>query len=293
MPSPYIVEFDLSLTETLESVLQERGFSFSHPPHTRFQAKGQGVNVTLYNSGKLVVQGRDMQEFIEYTLEPEVLKSFSYKYEHIDVKPHIGVDESGKGDFFGPLVVAGVYASQEQIEALKKIGVKDSKKLKDAAISKMAYQIKKVCPHAVLTLRPEKYNELYTNFGNLNQLLGWGHATIIEKLVKESGCHEVIIDKFASEHVVETALRKKGVSIQLTQITQGERDLIVAAASIIARSTFVYAMEDLSKEWGLKFPKGVSSKTHQIGREFVQKHGAPLLGKVSKLHFKTAQEVQS
>jgi ribonuclease HIII len=293
MVSPYIVEFDLSMKETLESVLKELEFAFSYPPHTIFLAKGKGVSVTLYQSGKLVVQGREMQEFIEYTLEPEVLKSFTFGYEHIDVEPHIGVDESGKGDFFGPLVVAGVYASAEGIEALKKIGVKDSKKLKDIAISKMAQQIKRICPHATLTLRPEKYNELYQSFGNLNQLLGWGHATIIEKLVKESGCQEVVIDKFASEHVVEVALRKKGLSVQLTQITQGERDLIVAAASIMARSTFVEAMDNLSKEWGLKFPKGVSTKTHEIGREFVQKHGAALLGKVSKLHFKTAQEIQS
>ena len=198
MASPYIVEFDLSLKETLESVLKERDFAFSHPPHTVFLAKGKGVSITLYQSGKLVVQGREMKEFIEYTLEPEVLKSFTFGYEHIDVKPHIGVDESGKGDFFGPLVIGGVYASEKGIEALKKIGVKDSKKLKDDTIRKMAAQIKRVCPHAILTLRPEKYNELYQSFGNLNQLLGWGHATIIDKLVKESGCHDVVIDKFAS-----------------------------------------------------------------------------------------------
>lgn len=290
--SPYIVEFDLSRKTHLEEVLKEKGFTFSSPPYTVFLAKGPGVSVTLYSSGKLVVQGKEMQAFIEYTLEPEVLQTFSFGYEHVDAQPHSGVDESGKGDFFGPLVVAGVFAQKQDLIALQKMGVKDSKKLKDPAIQALAQKIKKTCAHAVLTLNPLKYNELYASFGNLNLLMGWGHATIIEKLVKESGCPDVVIDKFAHEHIVTNALKKKGVHTNLTQITQGERDLVVAAASIIARSQFVYSLEALSNEWGVRLPKGVSQKTHAAGRQFLQLHGKEALKNVAKLHFKTAGEIE-
>lgn len=287
----YVVQFDFTLQERLEKVLREQNFQFSHPPHTVFQAKGDKVSLTLYQSGKLLVQGKEMESFIKFTLEPEVLGSFTYGYEHIDATPHIGVDESGKGDFFGPLVIAGVHACEKGLAQLKKIEARDSKTVKDPQIHKMAREIEKCCSHALVILKPERYNTFYAQVGNLNTLLGWGHATVIEKLMQETGCRDVVIDKFAADHVVANALKKKNLSPNLEQITQGEKDIVVAAASILARSAFVNALEKLSKEWNMPFPKGVSKKTHSIGKSFIEKHGKEKLPLVGKMHFKTAQEI--
>ena len=138
---------------------------------------------------------------------------------------------------------------------------------------------------------PLKYNELYEKFGNLNLLLAWGHATVIEQLLQQTGCERVIIDKFAAEHVVETALRKKKQHAELIQRTKGEEDLVVAAASILARATFVRGLERLEKEVNQKLPKGASRMTIEAGKKLVSQQGGEALGRVGKLHFKTAQEI--
>ncbi|MFN0065965.1 MAG: ribonuclease HIII, partial [Chlamydiales bacterium] len=234
----FLAKLDLELADLLHEKLEEQGFVFSKPVHTVFQAKKQGISLTLYTSGKLMVQGKEMEEFIRFFLEPEILKTFTYGYENMDKSARIGVDESGKGDFFGPLCVAGVYAKENSVEELAKMGVKDSKRLQDPTILKIATKIRKNFPHCIVRINPERYNELYDKFGNLNLLLGWGHATVIETLLDKTGCSNVIIDKFAAEYVVENALKKKKKSVTLTQRTHGEEDLVVAAASIIARAAF-------------------------------------------------------
>lgn len=287
----YVLQFDLELAEKLRNGLEKQGFALSAPPHTLFQGKKKGLSCTLYTSGKLVVQGKEIKEFIEFYLEPEVLGSFGYGYSGLeqDLSPHIGVDESGKGDFFGPLCIAGVFAEQQGILELEKLGVKDSKRLKDDQIVKIAEKIRKKYPFHLVLIGPKRYNELYEKFGNLNLLLGWGHATVIENLLEKTGCDKVVIDKFAAEHVVETALRRKGKNVHLIQRTQGERDLVVAAASILARASFVEGLSLLEKEVSQKLPKGASSLTIESGKKLVARHGSQILQHVGKLHFKTAQ----
>ncbi|MCH9609525.1 MAG: Ribonuclease HIII [Chlamydiales bacterium] len=270
-------------------MLEEQSFEFNQPAHTLFQAKKRGVSVTLYSSGKLMVQGKEMEEFITYHLEPNVLETFSYGYDKSDQTPHIGVDESGKGDFFGPLCIAAVFA--EKPEGLKSIGVKDSKKLQDGAILKIAAKIEQSYPYALVRIGPERYNDLYKKFANLNSLLGWGHATAICELIEKTMCNRVIIDQFAAEHVVETALKKKKKQCELIQRTKGEEDLVVAAASILARAAFVRGIERLGKEVELKLPKGANASVISIGKKLVAKHGRDILKKVGKLHFRTTEEI--
>ena len=202
---------DLKLASTLRTHLEEQGYTFTQPPYTLFSAKKPGLSVTLYTSGKLLVQGKDKEDFIKYYLEPELLGTFQFP------SPHIGVDESGKGDFFGPLCIAGVFADETMLQSLIKHGVRDSKTIKDTTIKTLAPIIQSICPHECIILYPKKYNELYTNFGNLNALLAWGHATVIEQLHKKTGCKEAHIDQFASEHVVEKALARKNIAISLSQ----------------------------------------------------------------------------
>lgn len=297
-PSPsgtFVATVNPALAPKMIEELKLQGFELSIPPHTLFSAKKKGVSCTFYQTGKLTVQGKDMGQFIEFYLEPNVLKSFSYTYANVDVnlnkKGRIGIDESGKGDFFGPLCVAGVFAEGEDIVKLKEIGVRDSKTLSEAAIRKIGDQIRKNFAHHIVKINPTKYNELIVQFGNLNKLLAWGHATTIEQLVEKTNCRCVIIDQFADEHVVETALKRKNLKLDLTQRHRGEEDLVVAAASILARQAFVEGLEKMEKEYNQEFPKGASQKTIEAGRKFLRKHGRENMGKVGKLHFKTLDSI--
>ncbi|MCH9625573.1 MAG: Ribonuclease HIII [Chlamydiales bacterium] len=289
----FVIQINLNLAAKLKQGLQEQDFVLSQPNYTLFQGKKPGVTCTLYTSGKLMVQGKNQADFIQFYLEPEILKTFSYGYEEqdIDLRPHIGIDESGKGDFFGPLCIAGVYADETSIPKLSKLGVKDSKKLNDPLILKIAQKIRKEYLYHIVRIGPERYNELYEKFGNLNLLLGWGHATAIENLIDQSGCERVIIDQFAAEHVVENALKRKKKKALLTQRTKAEEDLVVAAASILARAAFLEGLVQLEKKWEIQLPKGASQKTILAGKKFVSQNSSALLGSVAKLHFKTSQVV--
>lgn len=292
---PFVTQLDPSLAGKLQRDLEERGFTLSQPPYTLFSGKKKGVSCTLYQSGKLVVQGKEKGEFIEFYLEPELLGSFTYTHpekKEVDLTGCIGVDESGKGDYFGPLCIASFFAEGEGIQELIQLGVQDSKTLNDEKILKLAPKLRARYPHHIIRIGPEKYNELHPKFGsNLNRLLAWGHATAIEQLHQKTQCPRATIDQFAAEHVVEQALRQKGVSIELTQRTKAEELPVVAAASILAREAYLLGMQALEKEFDLSLPKGASKKVIQAGRAFVQRHGERALRCVAKLHFRTTETV--
>lgn len=314
----FVSTIALNLAKKLKSDLIEQGFTLSTPPYTLFSGKKPGVSCTLYTSGKLVVQGGEITPFMEFYLEPEILQEFSFTYgtqlglaentaktekktahppgnvqgkvQH-GLTPHIGVDESGKGDFFGPLCIAAVYADADGIEWLARQGVRDSKELSPAFIAGMAPKIRDRLPHHIIAIGPAKYNELYDKFGNLNSLLAWGHATAIEQLVEKTGCKDILIDQFAHESVVVKALKKKGVDVALQQRHRGEEDPVVAAASLLARTAFVDGMAVLSKRFGIALPKGAAPVVIRVGKQFVMEHSRDELKEVAKLHFKTTAAV--
>lgn len=202
---------------------------------------------------------------------------------------HVGVDESGKGDFFGPLVIAACYVGPEHLAELD--GVKDSKKLTDPMALRLSDIIRRTCPHAVIAIGPAKYNELYEKFRNLNKLLAWGHARSIENVLENQPCNLVISDQFADPAGLKRALFEKGRAVELRSMVRAEADIAVAAASILARAEFLRRLKRLGEEFGMDLPKGASSPVLDAGRRFVAKHGAGELGKVAKLHFKTTQSV--
>jgi ribonuclease HIII len=292
-PNTYVATIDLSLAPQLLEDLQSQGFEISKPQYTVFMAKKKGVSCTLYESGKLTVQGKEKEALIEFYLEPQILQKFNYSYGNLnyDASARIGIDESGKGDFFGPLCIAGVFAEGETISEMAALGVRDSKLMDDREILRLGKEIKSHCEHYIVKINPQKYNELYAKFGNLNHLLAWGHATVIDKLVEKTQCQNIIIDQFASEHVVETAVKRKQLKIKLTQRHKGEEDVVVAAASILARSTFVEGLEQLGEEFICHFPKGASQAVIKFGKEFVKKYGKEELGRVAKTHFKTLDAI--
>lgn len=204
--------------------------------------------------------------------------------------PRIGTDEAGKGDYFGDLVVAGVYFDRMADPLATVLGVKDSKKLTDKQSLALADEIRKAFPHEVVRISPAKYNDLYEKMGNLNKLLAWAHARVIENLVGRTEAGLVVSDQFGNAAVLENALMRAGQQVRLVQITQGERDLAVAAASILARAVFLQRMKALSRDCGLSLPKGA---THVIptAKQVYAKGGMELLRQVAKLHFKTTRQV--
>jgi ribonuclease HIII len=205
--------------------------------------------------------------------------------------PHIGVDESGKGDFFGPLVVAACYVGPEHLAELE--GVKDSKKLTDPVSLRLAAVIKRTCPHAIIAVGPAKYNELYTSFNNLNKLLAWGHARAIEEVLEKQPADLAISDQFANPAELKRRLFEKGRAIKLESIVRAEADIAVAAASILARAEFLTRLKRLGDDFGMTLPKGASLQVIAAGAQFVRKFGADKLNQVSKVHFKTTQNVMA
>lgn len=284
----------------LRSALTDQGFEFIPKQYTIFAAKKGKLNVSVYEKGpKVLIQGKDTEDFIRFTLEPLVTGEAKLGYEEIadpeHFAPHFGIDESGKGDFFGPLVIAGVFTDAEITRSLIKAGIMDSKKITTpAAIRKLAAIIKATPGIAfdVIALRPEKYNELYASFKNLNRMLAWGHATVIEELAKKRpDCPRALSDQFARADVLQSALKKKNITLKLDQRTKGESDTAVAAASILARERFIDWMDAATKKAGMTIPLGCSSLVVDAGKQLIKTHGPEILGKFAKLHFKTTQQV--
>ena len=210
----------------------------------------------------------------------------TYMSDQLEV-PLIGVDESGKGDYFGPLIIAGVYADQNTKIELMKLGVADSKTLNDTKIHQIAGKIKELCSYEIIVIKNKTYNELYERIRNLNELLAWGHAKTIEKLVQKTGCKVALSDQFGNEKLIKDRLMEKSKNITLEQRPRAEQNVVVAAASILARDTFVTKMKELETQYQQPFPKGAGASTIEAGKEFVRRYGKERLDEVSKVHFKT------
>lgn len=206
--------------------------------------------------------------------------------------PYIGTDESGKGDYFGPLVVAGVYLDEESRKILRSLGIRDSKELSDFQILQIATEIKKQnLVYDTVLISPEKYNQLYAKMRNLNRLMGWAHARVIENLLDKCDAKEVISDKFGNEKIILDALLEKGRKINLIQSTKAERFTAVAAASILARESVIKWFTIQSKKYKLKLQKGSSSEVEKKAKLILEKFGENELNKLVKLHFKNSKNV--
>jgi len=301
----YTCKLTAAQAEALLAHLKENSFEFRDVPYTRFAAAKDKLNVVFYESGKLVVQGKGTQEFVEFVLEPEILMEVKLGYEEVLnpdlLLPRCGVDESGKGDFFGPLCVAGVYVNESVVRAWKDAGIRDSKNIgSDKKIAEFADLIRDTpgCVASVVPIGNEAYNRLYTKMRSVNTLLAWGHARVIENLMLQK--HRMnpppvraISDQFASsKDVVAKSLMALGREIELVQRHKAEEDLAVAAASILARHEFVTRLAALEKQFEMKLPKGASAAVDAAAKEFIAKHGVENLPKVAKMHFRTALRAQ-
>ena len=287
----------------LRALMEERGWEFqSTPPYAEFRASHDRVTVVAYASGKLVAQGRGTPDFVSFILEPEILHSFAFTaaaaaVDAEEATPHGGVDESGKGDFFGPLAVAAVYVDGNTSPLLRQLGVCDSKLVKSSAkIFELAKGIRGIVNggFSLLVLKPETYNRLYSQIGNLNRLLAWGHARVIENLLEQvPSCPRMLSDKFGNEVLIKRALMERGRKVTLQQRTKEESDVAVAAASILAREAFLRGMGALSDELRLELPRGAGGQVTKIGRKLLAERGKEVFPRCAKLHFKTWTELQT
>ncbi|MGE3311988.1 MAG: ribonuclease HIII [Limisphaerales bacterium] len=301
----YTTKLSTSQAAALERIVRDGTFELRTVPYARFCGAKKDFNVTFYESGKLVVQGKGTEDFVQFVLEPHVLQEARLGYEETLtpelLDPRLGIDESGKGDFFGPLCIAGAYVNAEVLRAWKDAGIRDSKAISgDAQIARLADVIRKTpgCVHTVVPIGPEAYNRMHGINKSVNRVLAWGHARVIENLLGQR--HRMnpppvraISDQFAADKsTIEKALLSMGREFQLVQRHKAEADMAVAAASILARDEFVRRLHKLEQEYGLPLPKGASSAVEAAGRAFVAKHGADTLPKVAKMHFRTSYRVR-
>ena len=279
----------------LKEILCAASCELKAAPYCEFKTEYHEASIAAYSSGKLVVQGKGTGDFVEFLLEPQILKedAFAGMIAETEFFPHAGIDESGKGDFFGPLVIACVFVEDRAAaEKLASLGVRDSKAIKsDAKITQIAQQILPAVngQAAVVAIGPEAYNRFYDNIRNLNRLLAWGHARTLENLLeKVPACTSALADKFGDERLIRNALMEQGRKIELRQQTKAESDIAVAAASILARAEFVRRMSLLGKQVGMELPKGAGPQVDKVARSLAEQGGRALLSTVAKMHFSTA-----
>lgn len=279
----------------LRERLLDAGFADRDDPNAAWAMSGPGVSVAYYRSGKLLVQGKGAEDFGLTWLDESPDAPASGDARDVVTCETIGSDETGKGDYFGPLVVAAMCVNPDVALVLRELGARDSKEVADHAAREMSDQIEAAWKDrvAVVVIGPERYNVMHGEFGgNLNRLLAWAHATAIAELASKHGAKRAVVDKFADDRLVRDAVRKKGVEIVLEQRPRAESHPAVAAASVLARARFLRELKRLGDQHGHKLPKGAGTPVDVVAREIFRAEGMDGLRKVAKVHFKTTLKAQ-
>ncbi|OGV73523.1 MAG: ribonuclease HIII [Lentisphaerae bacterium RIFOXYA12_64_32] len=304
-PTRYVCTLSREQFEQLRELLISRGWKLGTAPYAHWQAQLDKTTVVAYESGKLTVQGKGTAELVQFVIEPEYLGAarFGYETELAEVEkpdmftPHAGIDESGKGDYFGPLVIAAAYVDATTARTLLQAGVADSKTIhSDRRIADLADTIRRETRGAfsVVAIGPEAYNRLYAKFRNVNSLLAWGHARALENLLEiVPDCPRAISDQFGGARTIPAALLEKGRKVKFEQRHRAEADIAVAAASVLARAGFVHRLEELGKQIGLTLPKGAGPQVDKAAAVLAARGGRGLLASVAKSHFRTTEKVIS
>ena len=317
--SSFTFELTNDQQELLLGLMVNGNFRKREVPYSLYSIEGDHFNATLYEKEKhgkrkLCVQGSGAQDFIEFQLEPKGIVPVELGYENV-LHPelfsaHAGSDESGKGDYFGPLVVCCAYTDEKLSEEMRKLGVRDCKQMTDKAVLTVGAALRNLLGpsgYAVVKLGPAAYNRLYAKIRNINRMLAWAHGTAIEELLeKRPGCDRVVVDQFApTEATILRALKERGKKAKVEQRHKAESDIAVAAASVIARELFVRDVLKMGEEifgaeghFGAsseaqdKVPMGSSDpRVRELAEEMVRKNGPTWLMNHCKAHFQTTDKV--
>ena len=300
----YVCKLTKEQTQHLNKILVNQGWVIDSVPYSFWRARKNKTTATAYESGKLSIQGKSTEELVQFIIEPEILKEARFgneiycaQQENPEMfQPHAGIDESGKGDYFGPLVIAAVFVNQDSAEKLLELGVQDSKAISsDKKIKLLASKVKTITNGAfsLVAIGPEAYNRMYNNVKNVNRILGWGHARVLENLlIKEPKCSRAVSDQFGNKSTVLNALLEKGKKIKLEQKHKAESDIAVAAASILAREEFLRRLQALSDQLETPLPKGASAEVLKTAALMIRRYGLEKLEHYVKFHFRTTEKAK-
>lgn len=282
------------------------------PDYAIFQADEADTVVTLYNSGKVVFQGRsadidanmwkEMERHLNPTKKVEMTNSEDKKKkekvkEFVDPKIYyantIGSDEVGTGDYFGPIVVTATYVTKDDIPFLEELGVKDSKKLTDDKILEIVPKIIKKIPYECIILSNKEYNENYNADMNMNKVKAVLHNKVLSKMVNKYQADYFVVDQFANPYVYYNYLKGTNYVRNITFITKAEdKCLSVACASLISRFVFLKEFDKLGEKLGVFLIKGASDKVDELGLRIVNKFGFDKLTNIAKLNFKNTEKIK-
>lgn len=282
------------------------------PPYAKWQAKDGDTVITLYESGKVVFQGKDADLASDFWITTEKLNSGKVdvknsankekkeKLDYINPKIYyastIGSDEVGTGDYFGPIVVTATFVAKENIPFLEELGVKDSKKMTDDKILEVVPKIIKTIPYESIILSNKEYNEKYNSDTNMNKIKAILHNKALMTIKnKEQNYDYIVVDQFAEPYVYFNYLKtSSNVVRNLTFMTKAEdKCLSVACASIISRYIFLKEFDKLSKNLGMNLLKGASDKVDEQGLTIVKKYGIDKLSEIAKLNFKNTEKIKA
>lgn len=295
----YTYVLDKEQQEALKIMLKMGNYRPKEVPHTIIAVEAENCVVNLYKSGKCLIQGKGAEDFVLFFLEPNILHSASLGYEEELnpelTSPHMGIDESGKGDYFGPLVACAAYVNPQLARKMNEIGVRDCKKLTDKAVFFIGRKIRDLLGsnrYKIVAIGPETYNRLYAKIRNVNTMLAWAHARCIENMLDTvPDCPRAVADQFGAKHVIERALMKNGRKLELEQRHRAESDIAVAAASVLAREAFLTSLKKLGKELNFEPHKGASDLVRTDAIELIKKNDPDILLKAAKCHFQTTDKV--
>lgn len=298
----YVSNLAPAAQRELRARLDGGDFEYRPVDHAHFSARGEGVVATLYLSGKLVVQGSQVELFVQRYLEgarhaepeggepgkPRKSRETRRKGDGDLEGPAIGGDESGKGDYFGPLVVAAIRLGEGDAAKLRAGGIADSKQVSDQLVLRQAPVLAESFACALRVVDPPEYNRRHAERKNVALVLADLYREVIAELARPGDL--VVIDQF-SKNAGRLEKAMAGLGVELAQMHKAERFMSVAAASFLARAAFLRRLAELSDEHAVDLPKGAGPPVDKAARRFLQIHGREKLGLVAKLHFKTTEKV--
>ena len=307
-----VISFKVS-PETADMMEEELSWCMrpTTPQYARFQAKDGDTVITLYESGKVVFQGKDADLASDFWIATEKMNnknlevkdsSNNTKKSDIYVDPKIyhsstiGSDEVGTGDFFGPMIVTASYVDKSNIAKLEELGVKDSKKLTDDKILEIVPQIIKFIPYSSVILPNKEYNKRYNDGNNMNALKAILHNKVLMEMKNKTAKYDyIVVDEFAKPKSYFGYLSKSNNVVRdITFMTKGEdKCLAVACSSIISRFLFIKEMDRMSKELGINIPKGASTEVDKVGALIVKKFGFDKLNDIAKMNFKNVEKIKA
>lgn len=300
----YTTQLNEEQALVLMGILSDSNYQPREVPYARKAVAKGKLTVVLYESLKLVVQGKETEDFVQFTLEPLVLKKAELGYEDVlDPEwnmPRIGIDESGKGDYFGPLCVAAVYVNKEVLSTWKNSEIQDSKRIKSSRKIRELSKLIRTTPGCFferVIIGNASYNKLYQKIRNLNRLLAWGHARAVENILARDTelkpfPERIISDQFARDKaLLQKSMQARARELELVQRTKAESDPAVAAASILARESFIDQIKRMGEQHNMEFPLGASARVDTAAKAFVHANGPEALGNVAKLHFSTTTKI--